>query len=409
MKLLPLDRIRPGEKLGRSIYFKNGVVMLRKGVAVNDSYRNRLKNRGVRYLLVYDEDTEDIQTADLIPGSLRTDLRSILHDVFHEARQRLKEEIGLDEFFESVTAPDQSIRDIADKITYRVGSKVIPTNLKEAVTELINELPIHDEALRRTVIPPSQEMWLMDHSIDVASWSLLTARLAGFSMAELKKIGLGALLHDIGYMLLPTDNITSMDEIFSIGDDERRTHPMLGYVFLRSQDTTDLLSAHMAYQHHENIDGSGYPRGLKGVNRLITDKKEALRQNVHSIHRFSHVIATVDTYSRRVQGLPDRDVELPDRVRSSLRRMAGNRLNRESVQTFLNLVPPFPISTPVQATSGELRNHTGVVADLDAEAPHQPTVRFLYHNGDRLSEPFDVNLQEEDVNIQSVRAPDTES
>lgn len=104
--------------------------------------------------------------------------------------------------------------------------------------------------------------WLYAHSIDVAMMSLIMAVELGYEDEQLFYLGLGSLLHDIGMLLLPK-SITETSEHLNKEEQVILCHHCeLGMSSIESynlpKECTDII-----LQHHERLDGSGYPKGLK--------------------------------------------------------------------------------------------------------------------------------------------------
>lgn len=103
--------------------------------------------------------------------------------------------------------------------------------------------------------------WLYTHSIDVALISSILAIELNYSEEKLKSICLGALLHDIGKLMIPRRIIQKPGKL----DDQEwslmKQHCILGYALIKEsnlpKECTDII-----LQHHECLDGSGYPYGL---------------------------------------------------------------------------------------------------------------------------------------------------
>lgn len=103
---------------------------------------------------------------------------------------------------------------------------------------------------------------LYKHSINVAIISLVLAIKLGYNEEELRDLGLGALLHDIGKLLVPK---TILQKSEKLSENERAyilKHCEYGMHYIKPlslrKECTDIIS-----NHHERLDGSGYPRGLK--------------------------------------------------------------------------------------------------------------------------------------------------
>ncbi|MGE5613142.1 MAG: HD-GYP domain-containing protein, partial [Bacillota bacterium] len=105
--------------------------------------------------------------------------------------------------------------------------------------------------------------WIYSHSIDVAIISLVIAKELGYGEKDLWNIGLGAFFHDVGELLVPRDILERPKGLDAWEMAYLRQHCELGMVslepFCLAKECTDIV-----IQHHERLDGSGYPRGLKG-------------------------------------------------------------------------------------------------------------------------------------------------
>jgi len=105
--------------------------------------------------------------------------------------------------------------------------------------------------------------WLYTHSIDVAVISLMIAVELRCNDEELWNIGLGAFLHDVGKLLIPKPIMQKPGPLNDMEMDYMRQHCELGKSSLEPfrlpKECTDIV-----LQHHERLDGSGYPKGLKG-------------------------------------------------------------------------------------------------------------------------------------------------
>lgn len=103
--------------------------------------------------------------------------------------------------------------------------------------------------------------WLYTHSFNVAIISLLIAIELDYKEKELWNIGLGAFLHDVGKLQVPKSIIQKPGPLNDMEMDNIRQHCEMGINFLLPfcipKESKDII-----WQHHERLDGSGYPNGL---------------------------------------------------------------------------------------------------------------------------------------------------
>ncbi|WP_374361827.1 HD domain-containing phosphohydrolase [Pseudoduganella danionis] len=106
------------------------------------------------------------------------------------------------------------------------------------------------------------------HQRKVASLAEAIARELGLPATEIQGIVLAAEVHDIGKIRIPAEILTKPTRLTELERGMLQTHPDTGYEILKGIDFTWPI-AEMVRQHHERIDGTGYPRGLKGEQILI--------------------------------------------------------------------------------------------------------------------------------------------
>lgn len=103
--------------------------------------------------------------------------------------------------------------------------------------------------------------WLYLHSVDVSLLSVVISVKAGFSGIDLRRICLGALLHDLGKLIIPDSIIQKPGRLNDREMSLMRRHCELGYNMAMNFNLPDECR-NIILQHHERLDGSGYPKGL---------------------------------------------------------------------------------------------------------------------------------------------------
>ena len=113
------------------------------------------------------------------------------------------------------------------------------------------------------------------HSVRVAVISVCIGKILGYNRDLVNELCLAGLLHDIGKKFVPVEIILKPSKLDEIEKDIIRAHPAMSAYYLRERYkyiNEDVLLG--VYEHHERLDGTGYPRGLKGeeiseIGRII--------------------------------------------------------------------------------------------------------------------------------------------
>lgn len=110
--------------------------------------------------------------------------------------------------------------------------------------------------------------------------SILIAIKSGLPTHELKELAEGALLHDLGKIILNESILLKSSALTQEEFNHIKLHPSLGYEALEKKHLISDASRLVVLQHHERLDGSGYPDGLKG----------------EEIHPYAQIVAISDVY-----------------------------------------------------------------------------------------------------------------
>jgi len=159
------------------------------------------------------------------------------------------------------------------------------------------------------------------HSFRVALYAVSLARAMGFGGEVLKAIEWGALLHDVGKMVVP-DHI--LRKVGPLTDDEwliMRQHPGWGYEMLAEVRFLQAAALEIIYSHHERWDGLGYPRGLAA----------------EEIPMGARIFAVVDTYDAITSDRPYRRACSHQQAMAEVARVAGEQLDPRVVAAFTRL------------------------------------------------------------------------
>jgi len=159
------------------------------------------------------------------------------------------------------------------------------------------------------------------HSFRVALYAVALAKAMGLSGEQLKAIEWGALLHDVGKMVVPDEILRKMGPLT---DDEwhiMKQHPTWGFDMLAEVSFLQPAALDIIYSHHERWDGQGYPRGIAG----------------ESIPLSARIFAVVDTYDAITSDRPYRRARPHPFALAELQRVAGQQLDPQVVEAFRDL------------------------------------------------------------------------
>jgi len=127
-----------------------------------------------------------------------------------------------------------------------------------------------------------RDAYTAGHQRRVAELAAEIARELGVSEGEVHGIHLAATVHDLGKIQVPAEILTKPTRLTNLEYEFVKTHAQAGYDLLKDIDFPWPI-AQLVYQHHERIDGSGYPRGLRGEETLMGAKILAVADTIEAM------------------------------------------------------------------------------------------------------------------------------
>lgn len=376
--------LRPGMRLGRNLYNPRGDVLLSRGTNLDDPFIASIRQRGYHFVYILDGIADDVEPLGLISQRLRS-----------------KTVANLNSMFELITKSSQPVRDEAAEDGAHVLTEIPPklastverqiARLQSDVEHLIDE-SFEAQILQGVAALKSHDNYTFEHSVDVAFYGVMLGRRLALDSQDLKDLALGCLLHDIGKMYIDERILTKPGKLSPLEFRQVTRHTVLGFQVIRQMPIANPRPAHIALQHHEHQDGSGYPNGLSGNNKLARTPRE--RFDSTRMMLLSELVAVADVCSALSSDRPHRASQQPREVLEVLRSMAGHHLNREAVDAFASLVEVFPVGVHVRFGATKYRGCYGVVVECHATAPNRPTVRLLFDaHGAPIPEGVEVDLR----------------
>lgn len=334
MLRLSSDQIIPGMILGRSIIDADGRMLLAKGQALNQYYIQRLKELGIPTIYIDDNlGIEDV--ASLVSA------RTVLH-----ATKCLK----------------QSYQQCA-----KTG-KVNLSTMRSQVDNIIDELTANCNVLVGMSDLKSYDEYSYQHSVSVCVLTIIMGISYGYNRSQLQTLGTGAILHDIGKVNVPVEILNKTGSLTDNDFSIIQQHSWDGFKIIKDSGEIPLLSAHVALQHHERMDGNGYPRAITGQN----------------IHEYGQITAVADMFDALTSDRPYRRAYNNKEAIKIIEEDRGKHLASEFVDLLLAHINLYPPGTVVVLTTKD----TAIVSKENPSDPTRPQLKLLF-NGQQQA--YDIN------------------
>ena len=194
------------------------------------------------------------------------------------------------------------------------------------VDTMIDSIFRNREAMSWLARMKNKDDYLYSHSIAVSVWALAFGRHLGLEKSTLRSLGMGAMVLDVGKMQLPTSLLQKAGKPTAEEWASLKSHVASGLAVLEADPKVDAFMKSMVLTHHERLDGSGYPHGLKGDAIPLAGRIAAIVDSYDAITSDRHYARAKSTY---------------DAVRE-LKRLQNDWFQPELVELFIQAVGVFP-------------------------------------------------------------------
>lgn len=334
MKYVSIDQVMQGEYLAKPIYASDGRILLEHGVLLTIGLISRLRQLGITALYIKSEKD------------------------FNHAVEVAEEEIITEE------TKREAVATLAECYQYiQSGKKDFKLKAVSKVAgSIIEEVMNNQDVLVGLTDIRTKDNHLFLHSVNVCVMSILVGLKMNMDRSKLRDLAVGALLHDIGKVIADVENPTVENE---------NDHTWKGFNVLRRNPELSKLSTIISLQHHECIDGSGYPQGIQAPD----------------IHMNSKIVAVANAYDNYISGENKLGVLYPFEACERIMGLTNRQFDHDVVWNFLRSVAFYPNGSHVKLTTGE----TGIVVGQNSGLPQRPIIHLI-----------ETSFQLEDVEVKEL-------
>ena len=262
---------------------------------------------------------------------------------------------------------DQIFRDV------RMGEIPSSEEAMKVVKEMVQLTITEQHALFALSMLKDYDNYTFTHSVNVSVISLAVGRACGVSEEQLRTLGLGGLLHDLGKLRVDVDIITKPGRLTDAEFNQIKRHPEFGADIIRQMEgVTDEVMA-IVVGHHLRYDRSGYPEDAAGrpVSPLV---------DMAAIADSYDAMTTLRSYQRPFT---------PRKAIVRMREVSGTSLHPGMVEQFALALGPYPVGSLVRLDNNEI----GLVVKVDTNNPNLAEIKVIFAaEGQQYGQPFRINL-----------------
>lgn len=295
MRYITISHAKPGEKVARDIFDLENGLLVGEGAILTEQIISRLKGKGIQGLYIGDQVSEDI----IIPETISAELRNLAKEC---------------------------IKTLNVSQTVQVSHSIIDEIMQKQIVSLdMKDIRAFDD-------------YTYSHSVNVAVLCTVIGIAMKLEQDELFNLVNAAILHDFGKLKISEKIVNKTSRLTGDEYEIMKSHVDFSYHIVKDSDEINDAVKEAVYAHHENEDGSGYPRGLTG----------------NQVPRIARILHVADVYDALISERPYKKGYAPWEAIEYLMGGCGINFNREIVDAFVKLVPLYPIGSEVRLSNGDL-------------------------------------------------------
>ncbi|MFQ6371158.1 HD-GYP domain-containing protein [Shewanella sp. YIC-542] len=297
-----------------------------------------------------------------------------------EIQQRMRRELQKTEshFSRSLAR----MRNLVGKLQKRPLNAI--DEAKELIADITQELLASDNLVLHLMSDQEKGHDLYFHSLNITVLSMLLAKELQWGNSEIQAVGLGALLHDIGKLKLPSQILRKQTPFTKPEQNLYNHHPILSHNFLKLVPDFPVIAAEVVINHHEHLDGSGTPRGL----------------NAEQLSDAAQLVAVVNYYDTLCHPNRQYPAKTPYAALSYLYKHSKGKFNQGYVAKMIKMLGIYPPGSIVELSSGQF----GLVMSVNLQNILLPSILIYDPLVPKEQAPI-VELESEELRIERCVTP----
>jgi HD-GYP domain-containing protein (c-di-GMP phosphodiesterase class II) len=380
LRTVPVDRLRPGMfvhdlKLG----WLEHPFWRRRFLIKDEQTIARMRQEPIREVVI------DLTIGlDVAPDSAEAEARrqqdfAALDQRFQSAAQRqiekVRESVSIEEERWRVKYLQrealQTVHGLMDDI--RLGRQVDVQRAEPMIEKMMRSVLRHRDALIPLLLLKDHNLYSYQHSISVAAMAVALGVTLNLDEETLRQTALATLLQDIGKARIPESILDKPGQLTASETRVVHMHVFESQIILEDTPGVTDLMIDIVANHHERVDGSGYPHKRCG----------------EEIPLHAQLAAIVDVYDAITSDRPYQHRIEPTEALRKLYSMANSHFREDLLQAFIGTVGIYPAGSLVRLDTGQL----AVVEEVNRNNLLKPRVRVMYDTrANRYLTPFQLDL-----------------
>jgi HD-GYP domain-containing protein (c-di-GMP phosphodiesterase class II) len=335
---MKVEELQLGKVIAEDIYANTQYPIIYKNTKVSTEHIRvfelfNLKNVLVYFDVVQEEVSDGVRNIQVIPVSLPK--YASFEKYYNEAITQLKKEFS----------------------NWEAGGKIDITKVRGMILPLIDKVLEDRSYIFDLNSYSTPKDYLHHHCIATGLIAAIIAKKLGFERGITIQLAIAGMLADSGMSKIPVRTREKKSALTETEFAEIRKHPHYSYILVKNLPAIKEVMKEAIYQHHERLDGSGYPNG----------------DRIGSISNFAQIIAIADVFHAMTSERLYRSKQSPFKVIEMIKEEEFGKFDAKVVQALVDIVADLPIGTKIELSNLEL----GEVMYINKYSPTRPLVKLI--------------------------------
>lgn len=221
----------------------------------------------------------------------------------------------------------------------KLGSRPLSAinDAKELIHDLTDQLFNTDNLVLHLMGDAKDNEGIYYHSLNVAILSMLMAKELGWTRTDIELVGIGSLFHDTGKLKIPTNILNKKMPLSTPEKNFIKQHPVMGEKMVKLAENFPMQAIPIILNHHEYLDGSGSPRGLKE----------------NSLDKLCQLVTVINTYDMLCHPNRQTKPKTPYAALGYMFKYFKTKLNQEYTGNLIKMLGIYPPGSLVELSSGQ--------------------------------------------------------
>ncbi|WP_394153339.1 HD-GYP domain-containing protein [Vibrio maritimus] len=386
---ISVDRIQPGLHIKIPLKWNEHPFLFNVFKVKSDQQVQVIKQLGCKYVYVTPElsDTLPLPVQEASSKPIDESAKTESDMLWQEKQKRIEE---LSAYRRKVSRCekefDRSLARIRNLMTkLRSRPEQAAKEAQQLVDDIVESLLSQDDVTLHLMSSKTEFEDLYFHCLNVSILAMMIAKAKGMDAASIKMVAMGALFHDIGKAKIPAAILRKATPLTEPESNYLKLHTKYGKDIAIAIDTLPEEVITVIEQHHELLDGTGYPNGLKG----------------EEIDAITQIVSVANAFDNLCHHQNPAEKKIPYTALSYLYKKGKQHYNNENLNILIKYMGVYPPGTVVKLSN----DMVGLVVSINSGSLLNPNVLMYDPTVPKLQAPI-IALENKDLKIESVIHPE---